>query len=312
MKKHLVTTVVSFIIGISLMLWLPCIAESALQIQTARVDFVGGYLYIYGSGFDKGSGAPIVSLGRIVLPVSSNTGDMIKSVFDPTIPDGEYLLTVSTGNDPNRNASISFIIGALGGVGPAGPAGAQGPAGSVGPQGPTGPAGATGATGPQGLKGDAGAQGPAGPIGPAGPQGPIGPIGPAGPQGAQGLQGLPGAQGPVGLTGATGPGGLQGPAGVANGITRAIHGDIAWDGGVYSGTGFSVLVIECNSVYCQTRVAFNTPFDTTPTCTATARGPGDQSVIVKIQELSYNYFLVTYTDESNKAVRTGFTFICVQ
>lgn len=142
------------------MLWLPCVAESKLIIHSARVDFVGGYLFIYGENFDIG--VLNVSLGRFPLSVVNSSTGTIRSVLPPNIPDGEYLLTVSAGNGPDRNDAVRLTIGALGGQGSQGPAGPTGPAGPIGP---------TGATGPQGLKGDTGAQGSQGVPGPAGPPG---------------------------------------------------------------------------------------------------------------------------------------------
>jgi hypothetical protein len=321
MKKHSVTRVVPFMIGIALILWLPCIAESALKIQTARVDFADGYLYIYGSNFNKGAGAPIVSLGRFVLTVSSYTGDMIQSVLPPDIPDGEYFLSASTGNDPNRNDSISFIIGALGGVGPAGPAGVQGPAGPPGPAGPSGSAGATGPAGPVGPPGAIGPQGPAGPAGAVGPVGPIGPIGPGGPQGAQGPQGPKGdtgATGPTGATGATGATGPAGPPGVANGITRAVHGILNWNTDIIRGTGFTTSGYpQCSGtgiIGCSIYIYFNTPFNDTPTCTVTPFSYSYEQMVffVSVWEAANDHVMIRYFTPGENQYYTPLMFICVE
>ena len=70
MKKQSLIGAVSLIIGLSLMLWLPCagVAQTKLIIHSARADFVGGYLFIYGENFDTGDLK--VSLGRFALSVS--------------------------------------------------------------------------------------------------------------------------------------------------------------------------------------------------------------------------------------------------
>jgi hypothetical protein len=172
MKKQLFIGAVSFIIGVSLLLWLPCVAECKVTIQSAQVDYVNGYLYVYGQDFQKG--APIVILGRNVLHVLSSSKDTIQSVLPPGISDGEYLLTVSTGSGPDNNDAMPLIIGSLYGEGP------QGPAGPTGATGPTGAQGSKGDTGPAGTPGLAGPVGPSGPAGPAGPAGPVGPAGPSG------------------------------------------------------------------------------------------------------------------------------------
>jgi hypothetical protein len=249
MKKQSFIGAVLCIIGVSLLLWSPCVAESAqnagnnqntgnaLLIDTARVDFVNGYLYIYGENF--GRGVPNVFLGRFALSVSSHTDHTIQAVLPHDISDGKYLLTVSAGNDPDQNGAIPLIIGALEGQGPQGPIG------------PTGPTGATGPTGPQGA------------IGPAGP---AGAIGPAGPQGPQGIKGDTGATGPIGATG---------PAGVANGITKVVHGTMGIYGEVIHGTDW--VGACCIDTYSDTtsRSIYHielytlTDQSTRPTCTLT-------------------------------------------
>lgn len=73
--------------------------------------------------------------------------------FLPPVPDGDYVLKVSTGFMLYQNDTYDLTIGAVG------------PQGEKGEKGDTGATGATGATGPQG---------PAGPVGPMGPKGDTG------------------------------------------------------------------------------------------------------------------------------------------
>jgi hypothetical protein len=82
----------------------------------------------------------------------------------PSVDDGDYLLSVTTGNAVKDYGEYDLTIGGTGEPGSEGPPGQDG--GPVpGPEGPAGPAG------------------PAGPFRPAGPTGPIGPQGPPGPSG---------------------------------------------------------------------------------------------------------------------------------
>jgi len=75
------------LIALVLTLTLPCLAGTKpLNIQSAQLDLIGGYLYVYGNGFSGGS--LNVSLGRFVLSVSSNTGTAIQAVLPADIPDG--------------------------------------------------------------------------------------------------------------------------------------------------------------------------------------------------------------------------------
>ena len=153
-------------------------------------------LHIYGVNFNNGT-LPVVKLGGQQANVSSFTGQEIVASLPADFPDGDYLLTVTTGNAVKNYDAYALTIGA------------------VGPEGPQGP---KGDTGPQGLKGDTGPQGPQGPEGPVGPQGPQGDMGPQGLKGdtgPQGPQGLQGPEGPQGVAGPPGPAGPEGPPGSA-------------------------------------------------------------------------------------------------
>jgi hypothetical protein len=140
--------------------------------------------------------------------------------------------------------------------------------------------------------------------------------GPPGQKGDKGDKGDPGA------TGATGATGAEGPPGVANGITRAVHGEIEWDGSVLSGTGdFGVDTIEYLGTYDRYHIYFDPPFDSNdpsglPTCTFTPAWPttslSDYVPIIVISGLGFNGVDIGLTDPSATARRFRFTFICVQ
>ena len=159
-----------------------------LVITSVYVDFDQGTIIINGRNFDNGY-KPVVSLGGGSIVVKSYTGVEIIAVLPGETPDGDYLLTVTTGAAVKNYDAYALTIGAVGSPGPQGP---QGPAG------PAGPTGATGATGPAGPVGPTGATGAIGPPGPAGPTGATGAIGPAGPQGPAGANVAAGQQCPQG------------------------------------------------------------------------------------------------------------------
>ncbi len=136
-----------------------------LNITEVFVDFgPPGSLTINGEDFNFGPGPLVVTLGEFgELSVLSDTPTQIVTELPPAIAagnaDGDYLLTVSTGNGQSQNDEYDLTIG---------PAGPQGPQGDTGPQGPQGD------QGPQGKLGPQGAQGPQGKIGLTGPEGPAG------------------------------------------------------------------------------------------------------------------------------------------
>ena len=142
-------------------------------IQEVFVDFTNQSITIEGEGFNT-TGPVQINLGLVGNISSlcnanlvSNPQSIVCNFLPGGLPpDGDYLLSVTTGTgNQARTDTFDLSIGAIGPTGPAGP---------QGPQGPTGAPGATGATGATGP------QGPQGPTGSAGPQGPIGPQGPAG------------------------------------------------------------------------------------------------------------------------------------
>lgn len=186
-----------------------------VYIEEAQVNFdanvVGGpcdqaidTLTIKGVNFDNGA-APIVNIGAIgALTVCSSDGTTIIAAMPDPLPDGDYRISVITGNAVKDFSEYDLTVGAVG---------AQGEPGPAGPQGDTGSAGAQGDTGPEGPTGPQGDIGPAGPDGSTGPQGDAGPAGPSGPQGDAGPSGPTGPQGDTGPAGPEGPQGLPGTGG---------------------------------------------------------------------------------------------------
>lgn len=176
-------SVISIIFCISLIGWSQCIAatdaekDQQLAITSVELDFgAPAAIYIYGNFFENGD-SPIVGLGRTSIDYVSHTDNLIQVTTDEDLANGEYLLTVSTGDQVNQNDSFNLIVGAIG---------LQGPRGLQGEQ---------GLQGPQGEQGLRGLQGEQGPPGANGAQGPQGLEGLAGPQGLQGPRGLKGADG---------------------------------------------------------------------------------------------------------------------
>jgi hypothetical protein len=101
----------------------------------------GDFIIITGQNFDTGA-VPFVMLGGTPLAAPiTHAPDLIevKCPEEPGLPiclEGDYLLTISTGNSPSKNDSYNLTIGA---VGPQGPQGDKGDKGDTGPQGPQGP-----------------------------------------------------------------------------------------------------------------------------------------------------------------------------
>ena len=181
-------------------------------IREVFVDFANQRITIEGDGFNT-TGPVQVNLG-LVGTISdlcnanlvSNPQSIVCNFLPGGLPpDGDYLLSVTTGTgNQARTDTYDLSIGAIGPIGPTGPQGPQGPTGS------TGATGATGATGPQGPVGPMGLQGPTGPAGPQGPAGATGPEGPIGPQGPAGSANITGTTNTVvKFTGATSGGDSQ-------------------------------------------------------------------------------------------------------
>ena len=131
-------------------------------------------IVIKGEDFDFGS--PLdVTLGEFgSLFILAASGTEITAELPAGIPDGDYLLTVFTGNGQSQSDEYDLTVGAVG------PKGDEGDKGDQGDQGPTGPEGPLGPEGPQGPEGPTGPDGPQGPMGAQGPRGFVGPPGPAG------------------------------------------------------------------------------------------------------------------------------------
>ena len=178
----------------------PAMAKPQVTINEISVDFDNQTITITGENFDIGPDPASVSLGGVGnLNIVSNSGSTIVVDFPPGgIPEGSYMLTVSSGPGKRKNAQELVTIGA------------QGPQGDQGDQGEQGPTGETGAQGPQGPQGVPGPPGPQGPQGEQGPQGVPGPQGATGDKGEKGDTGTDGAKGDKGETGDTGSDGPQG------------------------------------------------------------------------------------------------------
>lgn len=128
-----------------------------LIITEVVVDFNAGEITITGENFDNGE-TPTVLLGNDLTPltlVGTPTANAIVAVL-PTVPDGDYLLAVYTGNGVIHYDEYDLTIGAVGPTGPTGPTGPQGIQGDIGPTGSAGVPGADGATGATGPTGPAG------------------------------------------------------------------------------------------------------------------------------------------------------------
>jgi hypothetical protein len=137
-----------------------------LEISGVAIDFDLETLLILGQDFDFGAPLTLTlgTLGEITGLCTMNSPTQILCDFTPVgLPaDGDYLLTVYSGNGQSQGDEYDLTIGAVGPIGPVGPTG------PTGPQGPTGPTGADGSPGADGADGADGATGPQGPPGPAG------------------------------------------------------------------------------------------------------------------------------------------------
>lgn len=128
--------------------------------------------------------------------------------------------------------------------------------------------------GPKGEKGDQGIQGVKGD---KGDQGIPGVKGEKGDQGIQGVKGEKGDQGEPGADGSPGEQGPTGPAGVANGVTKVVHGMVRplvdgngnWNWFPW-GNGFTIFGDPWQG---DAQVWFNEPWASMPTCTVTALQP---------------------------------------
>jgi hypothetical protein len=121
------------------------------QITSVFTDFDTATFFIDGQDLNTG-GSPDVTLGSFgSLTIVNSSDTFIEAAFPGGgIPDGDYLMTVTTGGN-----SVEYDL-TIGAVGPEGHEGPQGDPGPVGPQGDTG------LVGPQGLQGEPGPEGPTG------------------------------------------------------------------------------------------------------------------------------------------------------
>jgi len=150
---------------------IPPIITEGVTISSVIVDLDASpaRLYITGQNFDNGS-TPIISLGEFgdLVLASAASADLIDAFLPAGAINGDYLLTLSTGNNTGQSVVYNLTIGA---VGPEGPAGEQGIQGLKGDDGTPGVNGEDGAPGVQGIQGIQGIQGPIGETGPEGPAG---------------------------------------------------------------------------------------------------------------------------------------------
>jgi hypothetical protein len=155
-----------------------------LKIYQVNVDFAQQSIVIDGVNFKRKeddkftrNNVPVVTLGSTKLLIDGNyTNTNMKANLPSGLSAGDYLLTVSTGNDAEDSDKYGLTIGATGPIGPKGDTGPVGPQGGQGPQGPVGATGAVGAKGDQGSVGSVGPQGPVGSTGAAGPSGESGSV----------------------------------------------------------------------------------------------------------------------------------------
>ncbi|MEX2492743.1 MAG: IPT/TIG domain-containing protein [Nitrospirales bacterium] len=112
-------------------------------------------LTITGEGFSFGNNLA-VTLGEFdpptIIGVATDTQVVVQ--WPSAITAGDYLLTVSTGNNQRQNDEYDLTIGGVG---------LQGPQGVPGPPGPPGADGQNGVNGLPGPQGDQGPEGPQGP-----------------------------------------------------------------------------------------------------------------------------------------------------
>ena len=213
--------------GAFLFVWGVGQAVPSLEITAVHVDYDSNTILIHGMSLDNG-GDPEINLsdfGQIQSQLVD--AETIIAQFPVNgLPDGNYLLTITTGGGAVRHDEIAITVGAVGPEGPQGIQGIQGLKGDQGIQGiqgekgDKGDKGDMGAIGPQGIqgvpgdKGDQGTQGIQGVPGDKGDQGIQGVPGEQGEPGIQGIQGIQGEKGDKGDKGDTGATGSQGPTGL--------------------------------------------------------------------------------------------------
>jgi hypothetical protein len=109
-----------------------------------------------------------------------------------------------------------------------------------------------------------------------------------------------------------------------NGITRAVHGIVGWNGDVISGTGFSLGPVsgdvDAYPYSARTGILFDEPFTSIPSCTASAYPSSTEDYVtaVIISVISNNTGLSVHYQQPvpdypySWYTRSGFTFICVE
>jgi len=210
MFKSLISSLLTLLIVISTQVFA---AKPEVSITEVFVNFDNETFEIMGENFDLGPNTLNVTFGSFgSLNIIFADSNLIVAEFPDGLVPADYLLKVSSGPGPRKNADHIVTVGATGPEGPEGQPGDQGPPGNPGTQGPPGPPGADGATGPPGPPGSDGATGPPGSDGATGPPGADGATGPPGADGATGPPGADGATGPPGPPGADGATGPPGPA----------------------------------------------------------------------------------------------------
>ena len=128
-----------------------------INITEVSVDTVTDTITIIGE--ELGFGNPLeVTLGEFgpLLIIGVPTDTEIVVGLPPTIPAGDYLLTVSTGNGQSQNDEYDLTIGAVGPQGEEGEPGLPGEKGDKGDKGDTGDQGNPGQPGQDGADGSAG------------------------------------------------------------------------------------------------------------------------------------------------------------
>ena len=135
-------------------------AVQPLEITSVNIDLDTSQIFIHGVNFDNGNDLEI-NLSDIGQITSFDvTPTLIVASFPMAgLPDGNYLLSITSGGGSVRYDEIAITVGAVGPEGAAGPAGTDGAVGAVGPAGPEGPTGSQGETGFTGAPGAQGDQG---------------------------------------------------------------------------------------------------------------------------------------------------------
>ncbi len=139
-------------------------AQPEVTITEVFVNFDNETISFSGENFNLGPNPTTVSLGGFGnLNITTNTPTLLVADFpNGGLPAGDYLLQVSSGPGPRKNAQQSITIGAQGPPGDMGDPGDPGDQGPQGPQGGQGPQGdpasdtnaSTECTGDETLNGD--------------------------------------------------------------------------------------------------------------------------------------------------------------